>query len=706
MKPHCRLIHRALLPALGFLFFMSAAPGQAAPLLLNFQGRVTVEGTVFTGTGYFKFAFVNADGSQTFWSNDGKSQAGGEPVDAVPVNVSAGNYSLHLGDTKLANMKALQGSIFDNETILLRIWFSDGNNGFEKLGADQRISSVAFALKAEKANVADTISQLPPDFVTEANLVGNLRYKLTKLQTEMASLSQAIESLEEADLKGERGETGEQGPKGEAGPQGPEGAKGEIGDTGPQGEAGPQGEKGDAGPQGIPGDRGDTGATGPAGDVGQTGQNGVGISSIGSVDNGDGTITLNFVFSDESVQNITSPVLSGPQGKKGEAGPEGPPGGNIAVSSSAYDEVLISAGFAKFLSIDVDTWKPSPGANALTARKGQSTVWTGSEMATWGGTIGVGTYLGTGSNYEPLSNTWTTISPLDAPSGRSEHSSVWTGSELVIWGGYNRDGSLNTGARYHLKNGSWATLNDSGAPSGRYANASAWTGSRMLIWGGRNNNGILDDGALYNPSNDSWTPLELDSAPAARYGASAVVAGSEVIIWGGEGAAGPLGDGARLIFSDDSPSEWKATGLTGAPSARSAHTAVWTGTSLIVWGGSRGGLAMGDGAIYDQESDAWSTVATENAPSARENHAAVWTGSEMVVIGGDDATGALSDSHAYNPSLKAWRALDGKVVARGGLSAVWTGSRILIFGGHNNGHVVGQPMEIDPRPPVHLYSRQ
>ena len=705
MKPHCRLIHRALLPALGFLFFMSAAPGQAAPLLLNFQGRVTVEGTVFTGTGYFKFAFVNADGSQTFWSNDGKSQAGGEPVDAVPVNVSAGNYSLHLGDTKLANMKALQGSIFDNETILLRIWFSDGNNGFEKLGADQRISSVAFALKAEKANVADTISQLPPDFVTEANLVGNLRYKLTKLQTEMASLSQAIESLEEANLKGERGETGEQGPKGEAGPQGPEGAKGEIGDTGPQGEAGPQGEKGDAGPQGIPGDRGDTGATGPAGDVGQTGQNGVGISSIGSVDNGDGTITLNFVFSDESVQNITSPVLSGPQGEKGDAGPEGPPGGNIAVSSSASDDVLISAGYAKFLSIEVDTWNPIPKADPLTARTGQSTVWTGSEMATWGGTTGIRTYLGTGSSYKPLSKSWTTIAQLDSPSGRSEHSSVWTGSELLIWGGYNRSGPLNTGGRYHLNNQSWSTLNNSDAPSERYANAMAWTGSQMLIWGGRNDTGILGDGALYNPSNDSWTALELQGAPSARFGATTVVAGSDVIIWGGEGVAGSLGDGARLSFSDGTPTEWKKTGATDAPSARSGHTAVWTDKSLIVWGGRLGGLAMGDGAIYDQESDTWSAVTNENAPSPRENHAAVWTGSEMVVIGGEGANGALSDSHAFNPSLNTWRPLEGNIVARGDLSAVWTGSRILIFGGQNNGRVVGQPMEIDPRPPIHLYSR-
>ena len=115
---------------------------------------------------------------------------------------------------------------------------------------------------------------------------------------------------------------------------------------------------------------------------------------------------------------------------------------------------------------------------------------------------------------------------------------------------------------------------------------------------------------------------------------------------------------------------------------------------------------MGDGAIYDQESDTWSAVTNENAPSPRKNHAAVWTGSEMVVIGGEGANGALSDSHAFNPSLNAWRPLEGNIGARGDLSVVWTGSRILIFGGQNNGRAVGQPMEIDPRPPIHLYSRQ
>ncbi len=57
------------------LLLLSAVPVKAVPLLLNFQGRVTVDGTVFTGTGQFKFALVNADGSQSYWSNDAIAHA-------------------------------------------------------------------------------------------------------------------------------------------------------------------------------------------------------------------------------------------------------------------------------------------------------------------------------------------------------------------------------------------------------------------------------------------------------------------------------------------------------------------------------------------------------------------------------------------------------------------------------------------------------
>ena len=115
---------------------------------------------------------------------------------------------------------------------------------------------------------------------------------------------------------------------------------------------------------------------------------------------------------------------------------------------------------------------------------------------------------------------------------------------------------------------------------------------------------------------------------------------------------------------------------------------------------------MADGAVYDPATDSWIGLATDNAPSAREKHAVVWTGSEMVVIGGEGVSGALEDSHAYNPATDTWRPLNGSVGARSGSTAVWTGSRILVFGGESNGQAIGQPMEIDPTPPMYLYRKR
>ena len=62
-----------------------------------------------------------------------------------------------------------------------------------------------------------------------------------------------------------------------------------------------------------------------------------------------------------------------------------------------------------------------------------------------------------------------------------------------------------------------------------------------------------------------------------------------MIVWGG-GADGPtyLNTGARYSPSTDS---WTATSTTNAPDARTGHTAVWTGSEMIVWGGLMAALS-------------------------------------------------------------------------------------------------------------------
>ncbi|MES2705813.1 MAG: tail fiber domain-containing protein [Verrucomicrobiota bacterium] len=121
------------------------------PGVLNYQGRIAVDGTNFSGSGQFKFALVNANGTETFWSNDGSSTAGSPPAAAVTLPVTRGLYQLLLGDTSLANMTAVPHGVFHHPDVRLRIWFNDGARGFQHLLPDQRLAPAGYAMKAASA---------------------------------------------------------------------------------------------------------------------------------------------------------------------------------------------------------------------------------------------------------------------------------------------------------------------------------------------------------------------------------------------------------------------------------------------------------------------------------------------------------------------------------------------------------------------------
>ena len=39
-----------------------------------------------------------------------------------------------------------------------------------------------------------------------------------------------------------------------------------------------------------------------------------------------------------------------------------------------------------------------------------------------------------GSRYNPVTDTWRTMSTVDAPNARNNHTVVWTGTEAIVWG--------------------------------------------------------------------------------------------------------------------------------------------------------------------------------------------------------------------------------------------------------------------------------
>lgn len=151
MNLSIRTITAALLAACTLL------PARAQiPSILNYQGRVTVGGTnLTTNAAQFKFALVEGNGGTVYWRNDGSTVAG-EPSTAVPVTVAQGLYSTLLGDTMLSNMAAIPNSVFTNENVNLRVWFSaGGTNPFVQVTPDQRLGASAYALRAA---VADNIA--------------------------------------------------------------------------------------------------------------------------------------------------------------------------------------------------------------------------------------------------------------------------------------------------------------------------------------------------------------------------------------------------------------------------------------------------------------------------------------------------------------------------------------------------------------------
>src|SRR5947207_8687479 len=76
---------------------------------------------------------------------------------------------------------------------------------------------------------------------------------------------------------------------------------------------------------------------------------------------------------------------------------------------------------------------------------------------------------------------------------------------------------------------------------------------------------------------------------------------------------------------------WTATSTTNAPSARSGHTAVWTGSEMIVWGGfGRIGGESNTGGRYNPGANSWTATSTTNVPADRSGHTGVWNGSEMI----------------------------------------------------------------------------
>lgn len=79
---------------------------------------------------------------------------------------------------------------------------------------------------------------------------------------------------------------------------------------------------------------------------------------------------------------------------------------------------------------------------------------------------------------------------------------------------------------------------------------------------------------------------------------------------------------------------------------------------MVIYGGANGSTLVGNGARYNPTTNTWQTNSSKGAPAARSEHAAVWTGSEMIVFGGSVQTSPWSNTGGrFNPTTNTWTSI-------------------------------------------------
>ncbi|ANM29626.1 hypothetical protein ABI59_08610 [Acidobacteria bacterium Mor1] len=373
-----------------------------------------------------------------------------------------------------------------------------------------------------------------------------------------------------------------------------------------------------------------------------------------------------------------------------------------------------------------DTWTVLPSANSA-ARTGHTAVWTGTEMLIWGGSVDD---ADAGLRYNPTTNTWSSMSTTNMPATRDLHVAVWTGTEMIVWGGWDFGGG-----RYNPATDTWGTMNQFGPTEAPYSTA-VWTGNEMIVWGGGEDAfSITGDSGRYDPVTDTWSSLQFfPQEDRARH--TAVWTGNEMIIWSGiylefdpeteeefelpsnTGAMyDPVTDSWTSIFGPNSrwahTSVWTGSEMlifggndspvnlesfdpvsesfTTLPNAafvinRTEHTMIWTGTEAIIWGGVdifNPFFPIDTGLTWTPGTSSWGQTYADAIPNPRSNHSAVWTGSEMFIFGGRSEGGGFENGGIYDPSLNSWSSYSTTNVPsfRQRHRSVWTGTEVIVWGG-------------------------
>ncbi|KAL6842055.1 hypothetical protein ACP4OV_028034 [Aristida adscensionis] len=242
----------------------------------------------------------------------------------------------------------------------------------------------------------------------------------------------------------------------------------------------------------------------------------------------------------------------------------------------------------------------------------------------------------------------------------------------------------------------WAVLSTEGdKPIPRFYHAAAIVGSKMVVFGGDSGNHLLDDTKILNLEKLTWDltapkvcPLPSGHSvklPACK-GHCLVPWGNNVILVGGK--TEPSSDRLSVWTFNTETELWSLIEAKGdIPAARSGHTVIRAGATLILFGGEdMKGKKRHDLHMFDLKTSTWLPLNYKGTgPSPRSNHVAtLYDDRVLLIFGGHSKSKTLNDLYSLDFETMVWSRVKTHGLhpsPRAGCSGALCGTKWYIAGG-------------------------
>ncbi|KAK3136709.1 hypothetical protein QOZ80_5BG0441270 [Eleusine coracana subsp. coracana] len=242
----------------------------------------------------------------------------------------------------------------------------------------------------------------------------------------------------------------------------------------------------------------------------------------------------------------------------------------------------------------------------------------------------------------------------------------------------------------------WGVLpTDGDKPIPRFYHAAAIVGSKMVVFGGDSGHNLLDDTKILNLEKLAWdsTTPKVRPSPNGRSTKLPACKGHCLIPWVNSvilvgGKTEPPADRLSVWTFNTETELWSLMEAKGdIPAARSGHTVVRAGATLILFGGEdTKGKKRHDLHMFDLKSLTWLPLNYKGAgPSPRSNHVATLHDDKtLLVFGGHSKSKTLNDLYSLDFETMVWTRVKTHgphPSPRAGCSGALCGTKWYIAGG-------------------------